>query len=206
MRSVLVTGGTVRIGAAISERLARDGWRVVTSSHRHDAGADVVADLSTAGGAERLFEAAKEFLGGAAPDAVVNNAALFDGPEDVVATLNFASPARLTELLAQEAPPRQVVNIVDSRVLLREPVTPYERSKARLLEDTRAAARRFAGRVRVNAVAPGPALASPLVREKAGPTPFGRPTPEAVADAVAFLLSAQYTTGCVIPVDGGKCA
>ena len=60
MRSVLVTGGTVRIGAAISERLARDGWRVVTSSHRHDAGADVVADLSTAGGAERLFEAAKE--------------------------------------------------------------------------------------------------------------------------------------------------
>ena len=47
MRSVLVTGGTVRIGAAISERLARDGWRVVTSSHRHDAGADVVADLLT---------------------------------------------------------------------------------------------------------------------------------------------------------------
>ena len=188
MRAVLVTGGTVRIGAAISERLVRDGWRVVTSSHRHDAGADVVADLSTAGGAEALYESAKVFLGGVAPDAIVNNAALFNGPDDVVATLNFASPARLTELLAQEAPPRQVVNI----------------SKARLLEDTRAAARRFAGSVRVNAVAPGPALASPLVKEKAGPTPFGRPTPEAVADAVAFLLSASYTTGCVIPVDGGR--
>ena len=204
MRAVLVTGGTVRIGAAISERLVRDGWRVVTSSHRHDAGADVVADLSTAGGAEALYESAKVFLGGVAPDAIVNNAALFNGPDDVVATLNFASPARLTELLAQEAPPRQVVNIIDSRVLMRESLTPYELSKARLLEETRAAARRFAGRVRVNAVAPGPALASPLVKEKAGPTPFGRPTPEAVADAVAFLLSASYTTGCVIPVDGGR--
>ena len=192
------------MGAAISGRLARDGWRVVTSSHRNDAGADVVADLSREGGAEALFGAAKALLGGVAPDAVVNNAALFDGPDDVVATLNFASPARLAELLALEPPPRQVVNILDSRVLLREPATAYERSKARLLEETRGAARRFAGSVRVNAVAPGPVLVSPLVREKAGPTPLGRPTPEAVADAVAFLLSAQYTTGCVIPVDGGR--
>ena len=206
MRTVLVTGGTVRIGAAISERLVRDGWRVVTSSHRRDAGADVVADLSREGGAEALYESAKEFLGGAAPDAVVNNAALFDGPESVVSTLNFTSPARLAALLALEAPPRQVVNILDSRVLGGEPATAYERSKALLLEETRAAARRLAGRVRVNAVAPGPALASPLVRETAGPTPFGRPTPEAVADAVAFLLSASYTTGCVIPVDGGRFA
>lgn len=206
MRTVLVTGGTVRIGAAISERLVRDGWRVVTSSHRRDAGADVVADLSREGGADALFSAAKAFLGGEAPDAIVNNAALFDGPDDVVATLNYASPARLVELLALESQPRQVVNILDARVLSGEPATPYERSKARLLEDTRGAARRFAGRVRVNAVAPGPALASPLVREKAGPTPFGRPTPGAVADAVAFLLSAPYTSGCIIPVDGGRFA
>ena len=43
MKSVLVTGGTVRIGKAISDRLASDGWRVVTASHRADAGADIVA-------------------------------------------------------------------------------------------------------------------------------------------------------------------
>ncbi len=206
MRTVLVTGGTVRIGAAISERLVRDGWRVVTSSHRRDAGADVVADLSREGGADALFSAAKAFLGGEAPDVIVNNAALFDGPDDVVATLNYASPARLAELMSLEPPPRQVVNILDARVLSGEPATPYERSKARLLKDTRGVARRFAGRVRVNAVAPGPALASPLVREKACPTPFGRPTPGAVADAVAFLLSAPYTSGCIIPVDGGRFA
>ena len=41
-------------------------------------------------------------------------------------------------------------------------------------------------------------------REKAGLTPLGRPTPEAVAEAVAFLAAAQFTTGCIIAVDGGE--
>ena len=66
------------------------------------------------------------------------------------------------------------------------------------------AAAMFADTLRVNAVAPGPVLAPEGVREKAGDTPLGRPTVEAVAEAVAFLLDAESTTGCTIPVDGGQ--
>ena len=46
MRTALVTGGTRRLGRAIADRLRADGWRVLTSSHRADAGADFVADLA----------------------------------------------------------------------------------------------------------------------------------------------------------------
>jgi NAD(P)-dependent dehydrogenase (short-subunit alcohol dehydrogenase family) len=42
------------------------------------------------------------------------------------------------------------------------------------------------------------------VREAAGETPLGRPSPEDVAGAVAFLLRVRATSGCVIPVDGGQ--
>jgi len=204
-RTVLVTGGTVRLGAAIAARLAADGWRVVACSHRADAGADVVADLSRPGGAEALFASAVSLLGGRAPDALVNNAALFAGEPDALESVNFAAPAALAALMAGHGG-ECVVNVLDCRVLASgfRPATPYEATKARLLARTLEDARRFAGRMRVNAVAPGPVLVPVSVREKAGECPFGRPSPESVADAVAFLLSARATSGCVVPVDGGQ--
>ena len=61
---VLVTGGTVRLGLAIAERLRAAGWRVITSSHRPDSGADIIADLSEPFGAAKLFSAVLELLGG----------------------------------------------------------------------------------------------------------------------------------------------
>ena len=64
MKTVLVTGGTIRLGRAIAERLRADGWRVITSSHRADAGADIVADLSEPMGAAKLYAAALQMLGG----------------------------------------------------------------------------------------------------------------------------------------------
>ena len=83
--------------------------------------------------------------------------------------------------------------------------TPYLRTKRELLAATRADAIRLAGRVRVNAVAPGPVLPPEACHERAGATPLGRhPTPQEVAEAVAYLLSAESTTGAVIPVDGGQ--
>ena len=83
--------------------------------------------------------------------------------------------------------------------------TPYLRTKRELLAATRADAIRLAGRVRVNAVAPGPVLPPEACHERAGATPLGRhPTPQEVADAVVYLLSAESTTGTVIPVDGGQ--
>ena len=206
MRSVLVTGGTTRIGLAIAERLRADGWRVIASSHRADSGADIVADLSEPLGAAKLYAACLRLLGGNPPDALVNNAALFAGDDASLEAVNLVAPQKLTMLMAgRETGRGAVVNILDCRVLGgAEGEGAYFRTKRALLDYTMKSAAMFAETLCVNAVAPGPVLAPSEVHEKAGETPFGRPAPEDVASAVSFLLSARATGGCVVPVDGGQ--
>ena len=118
MKSVLITGGTVRLGFAIAARLRAEGWRVITSSHRADAGADLVADLSEPMGAARLYAAALKLLNGNPPDALVNNAALFTGDAAALAVVNLEAPKKLTMLMAgRETGLGAVVNILDSVIL-----------------------------------------------------------------------------------------
>ena len=240
MKSVLVTGGTTRIGKAIAERLRADGWRVLTSSHRGDAGADIVANLAEPMGPVRLYAAVMELLDGQPPDALVNNAALYVGEDAEIEAIDFIAPKKLTMLMAgrETAGRGSVVNILDTRVLNTVPrcvpartaersetaagrvgqtsvTTPqpgtargtesaYTRAKTALLAYTCDSAETFAETLRVNAVAPGPVLAPTQIHEKAGELLVDRPTVDDVAAAVAYLLSARATTGCVIPVDGGQ--
>ena len=228
--TVLVTGGARRLGKAIADALRARGWNVIAASRTSPDPAFAV-DLAEPDGPARLFAAARAV----APDlcAVVNNAGLFSHdaelPPDAEARLravNVDAPRALTDLLAAHGG-GAVVNILDCRVIgrdkrdppdsdkrdppdsdKRDPLvgdTPYLRTKRELLAVTRADALRLAGRVRVNAVAPGPVLPPETCHERAGATPLGRhPTPQEVADAVAYLLSAESTTGAVIPVDGGQ--
>ena len=210
MKSVLVTGGTIRLGKAIADHLRACGWRVLVSSHRADAGADIVADLADPMGAARLYAAALKLLDGRPPDALVNNAALFTGDERTLMTVGFESPKKLTMLMAgRETGRGAVVNILDSAVLggAAAPTgraEAYTRAKSALADWTRTGAVMFAETLRVNAVAPGPVFAPEGVHERAGETLLGRPRPAAVAAAVAYLLTAEATTGAVIPVDGGQ--
>ena len=51
MKNALVTGGSGEIGAAISRRLARSGWRVLIHAHAHaDRAGALVDEISAAGG------------------------------------------------------------------------------------------------------------------------------------------------------------
>ena len=204
--TVLVTGGTRRIGKAIAESLRTAGWRVLVSSHRADAGADFIADLTDSSGAVRLYAAALAV----APDlcAIVNNAALFAGESAELEAVNLIAPRKLTTLLAgREGVRGAVVNILDSRTLgSAEPTdTAYVRTKRELWSDTRKFAALFAQTLRVNAVAPGPVLPPEGRHEPSGDMLLDRrPTPEDVAAAVAYLLGAEAVTGAVIPVDAGQ--
>ncbi|MCU0268731.1 MAG: 3-oxoacyl-ACP reductase FabG [Acidimicrobiales bacterium] len=90
----------------------------------------------------------------------------------------------------------------------------YAASKAGLIGFARSLARELASRhVTVNVVTPG-AIATDMLAaigedrqaQIAAVTPVGRlGSPEEVAAAIAFLVSdaAAYTTGAVVPVDGG---
>lgn len=204
--TVLVTGGTRRLGKAIAETLRSAGWRVLASSHQEGCGADIVADLSLPDGPARLYTAALA----AAPDlcAIVNNAAIFNGPPDALEAVNLVAPRKLTMLLAgREGIVGSVVNVLDSRTLdlSVQGGTAYEKTKRALLADTLKCAALFAQTLRVNAVAPGPVLPPEGFHAPAGEMLLdARPTPEDVADAVAYLLAARTVTGTVIPVDSGQ--
>lgn len=225
MRTVLVTGGTRRLGAAIARKLAADGWRVIVSSHRALAnmkelgdvpGIELMkgCDLAREGGADELYWKAVSLAGGKL-DAVVNNAALFRGAAGTLMTVNAVAPRRIMELVRLRG--GAVVNILDTHVVSvwrrntgrKFPVGEGENgryldSKYALLEATVRFAEKSTPAFRVNAVAPGPVLAPEQAREKAGRLLVARPTPGEVANAVAFLLDTPSATGVIIPVDGGQ--
>ena len=208
MKTVLITGGTVRLGKTIAERLRADGWRVLTSSHRADAGADIVADLTDDLGAVKLYAKTLEMLGGNPPDALVNNAALFIGEDAAIASVNSIAPQKLTMLMAgRETGVGAVVNILDATVGKSYTQAPaaYIASKRELKDYTLSNAIMFAATLRVNAVAPGSILAPTGVHEQADDILLERrPVPEDVAAAVSYLLAAESTTGTIIPVDAGS--
>ena len=208
MKTALVTGGVARIGRAIAGRLRADGWRVLTSSHRPDAGADIVADLSEPMGAEKLYAAALQLLGGNPPDALVNNAALFTGDEAVLKAVNLEAPKRLTMMMAGRGKGvGAVVNVLAASAGRPDTCASvgYRETKEELRAFTLSSAMMFAASLRVNGVAPGPVLAPAGVHEKAAATLLGRrPTVEDVAAAVSYLLTAVSVTGVVLPVDAGQ--
>lgn len=157
-------------------------------------------------------------------DALVNNASAFSPtplgtitPADWDA--QFLINARAPLILAQAAAPHlkaargAIVNLVDiyAERPLRDHVV-YCMSKAALVAATRALALELAPEVRVNAIAPGAILWPEEGKAEAAKsallarTPLARTGSEGdIADAVLWLLQgAGYTTGHVLPVEGGR--
>jgi 3-oxoacyl-[acyl-carrier protein] reductase/pteridine reductase len=113
--------------------------------------------------------------------------------------------------MMQERGEGEMVNIVDLSAW--KPFVGYVAhsvGKAGLLALTRQLAVELAPAVNVNAVAPGPVLPPPgysqaQIARVAGRTLKGRwGTAQDVADAVRFLVEADYITGEVLVVDGGE--
>ncbi len=182
----LVTGGLHRVGAAISARLAREGYALAI--HKRSPGeADPVlaealaetgaishrfaADLSDPVQVDGLVPAVIEKFG-RAPDLLVNNAALFAEGEwaDLSAAalaemmqVNLSAPVMLAKALvaASEGKRPAIVHIVDQRVVHPVPdQIAYSLSKSALWQATATLAVAFGHRARVNAVAPGLTMAT----------------------------------------------
>lgn len=157
-------------------------------------------------------------------DALVNNASAFSPtplgtitPADWDA--QFLINARAPLILAQAAAPHlktargAIVNLVDiyAERPLRDHVV-YCMSKAALVAATRSLALELAPEVRVNAIAPGAILWPEEGKAEAAKSALLARTPLArtgseddIAEAVLWLLQgAGYTTGHVLPVEGGR--
>ena len=86
---------------------------------------------------------------------------------------------------------------------------PHAITKAGIVQMTRGLAHALAPKIRVNAIAPGPVLLPEgWTQEQAdkliATTPLGRiGSPDDIAQAALYLLSADYVTGEIINVNGG---
>lgn len=181
----------------------------------------VFADLSLQADVERLADRAESAFGGV--DVLVNNASVFpeEGLEEVDEALwdetlavNLKAPFFLTQRLGAAMRHRGegvIVNLCDLAGL--HPWRGYAAhgvSKAGLAHLTRVAARALAPQVRVVGIAPGTVLPPDDLDEAeiarlAERVPMRRiGSPDDVADALLYLLRADFVTGEMLVIDGGR--
>jgi NAD(P)-dependent dehydrogenase (short-subunit alcohol dehydrogenase family) len=229
----LVTGAARRIGRELALTAARAGYDVV-AHHGHSAdeasetarlvealgrrAAVAAADLTDAAACRALIAAAPGPL-----TLLVNCASLFDDDRietltaegwDAAQTTNLRAPVLLAQAFAAALPAGAqglIVNVLDQRVLRPTPqFFSYAVSKAALWTATQMLAQALAPRIRVNAIGPGPTLASVhqspadfAAEQRAVPLGHGA-APEEIGAALAYLIDAPSVTGQMIAVDGGQ--
>lgn len=235
----LVTGGARRIGAAIVKTLHDKGYRVVIHCRQSIADARALADalnqirpqsahvvvkeLREADAPSKLVQDVKQWAGRL--DVLVNNASLFKKT-----TLNvfsgddwqalFDIHVKVPWLLSQAFQPLLadsegvIINITD--IHAQSPLKDYAeycQSKAALEMQTKALAKEFAPKIRVNAVAPGAiawpenenTISSEVQQKIIQQTPLQRHgAPEYIAEAVLALVNNTFITGQILNVDGGR--
>ncbi len=182
----LVTGGARRIGRAICERLAGEGYALIIHCNASVADGETLAEVLRGTGGQATVLAADladpeavaglgEMMGAAFGPVtlLVNNASMFANDDllslDVPTwnrqfSVNIRAPSVLAGAMARALPegvPGAIVNIIDQRVWKLTPeYYSYTLSKAALWAATQTMAQRLAPRIRVNAVGPGPTLAN----------------------------------------------
>jgi len=235
-RAALVTGAARRIGRAIALALHHAGYAIAIQANRSVAEADALRnEIVRAGGRAAVVRgdfadhAAVAGLVPAAASAIgtltllVNNAAMFE-PDAIGAldaerfdrqfAVNLRAPLFLAEAFAAQARAganASIVNILDQRVFKLTPhFVSYTLAKSALHSATRMLAQALAPHVRVNAVAPGPTIASARQQQadfarQAAAVPLGHgPSAEEIAAAVVYLANARSVTGATLVVDGGQ--
>lgn len=229
-RTALVTGAGSGIGAAVARRLAASGARVILADLSLAAVEELAGELGPEARALQLDVRDEEQVAPAMADLdlLVNVAGVgstTNAPETPLEVWEnvFAVNARGTFLCCKHAVPGMaargggsIVNVASVAALvgLRNRAA-YCASKGAVVALTRALAVDHVGDgIRVNAVCPG-TVDSPWVRrlvEDAGESldalrarqPLGRlGTTDEVAEAIEYLVSAEFATGTILVLDGG---
>jgi 3-oxoacyl-[acyl-carrier protein] reductase/pteridine reductase len=229
----LVTGSAKRIGRSIALRLAADGADIVVNYANSKSEAEEVvreikaagrraiaiqADVSRRESVKSLFGAVEKEFGRL--DILVNNAGTFfpasfeeltDEQWDRIMNGNLKSQF----LCAQAAAPimkRQgrgrIINLSSLGGILPWPAfTHYCVSKAGVIMLTRCLARALAPEILVNSIAPGTIQFPDELpdEEYIRRVPLHRTgTGDDIAGAVAYLATADFVTGQILVVDGGR--
>jgi NAD(P)-dependent dehydrogenase (short-subunit alcohol dehydrogenase family) len=231
---VIVTGAAGGIGAALCERMRKDGYVAIGIDRKTSSAADIHLEVDLRN-SEQLIGLGRELARDHELKAVIHNGAvqpiaragetsLDEWIEalrvNVIAVDTLISGAR--ENLAANEGSVVVISSVHGRATTGG-ITAYATTKAALEGWVRSAAMDLAPEIRVNAVCPGAIDTAKLregfarwgesaeerkalLRERTALHRIGEPSE--VAGAVSFLIGddARFITGTVLVVDGGATA
>jgi pteridine reductase len=233
-RVALVTGAGKRIGRGVAMRLAREGADIVVhyrSSEQEARGVvrgieelgrravAISADLTRREEIESLVARAGDHFGRL--DVLVNNAANFlhrdfgatrEADWDASLDTNLKAPFFCSQAAAPLLKKNRgtIVNFADIGAFLAwTGYIPHCVSKSGVVMLTKCLAMELAPEVRVNAIAPGtitmggdpPEWEADFIKR----APLGRVgTPKDIEDAVMYLVTAEFITGHVLVLDGGR--
>jgi pteridine reductase len=179
-KTALITGAAKRVGKAMAQHLASQGWNIAMHYNTSEPEARLFcdelinaypnqqfeifkADLNLADEVEMLIpQVVRKMLG---IGLLINNASLFE-PSKICKTsteffdrqmnINFKAPFILSRNFAQTYKNGVIINFVDTRIVTNQSnFAAYSISKKALWELTKMAALEFAPNIRVNAIAPG---------------------------------------------------
>jgi 2-hydroxycyclohexanecarboxyl-CoA dehydrogenase len=232
VKTAVVTGGASGIGQAVAQRLAADGYSVVTLDiNPSDADFGHVADVSDRAQVDAALAAVRDRLG---PGTILVNAAGIEGYKRFT-NLTFEAWMRVIDVNLNgvfhctqavlpdmiEAGWGRIVNISSSSTHSGQPyMTHYVAAKSAVNGLTKALALEFGPYgITVNAVPPG-FIDTPMLRKSEERNLLGGTVedhiqrtpvrrvgrPEDIAAACAFLISeeAGYITGQILGVNGGR--
>jgi NAD(P)-dependent dehydrogenase (short-subunit alcohol dehydrogenase family) len=229
----LVTGAAKRIGRSIALRLASEGADIVVNYATSRAEAEELvreiqgggrpaislqADVSRRAEVQKLFVAAEKEFGRL--DILVNNAGMFFAAKfeelteeqwDRVMSTNLKSQFRCAQAAApimKRQGRGRIINLTSLGGILPWPAyTHYCVSKAGAIMLTRCLARALGPEILVNSVAPGTIQFPGELPDEdyIRRVPLHRTgTGEDIAGAVMYLATADFVTGQMIVVDGGR--
>jgi NAD(P)-dependent dehydrogenase (short-subunit alcohol dehydrogenase family) len=230
----LITGSGRRLGRQSALALAKDGWNIVINyahSQKEDTaneisklGVDVIsikADITNSKQVDEMFRQTVEHFGRL--DLLVNNAAIFPPAKKFTEISDeLWNYAILTNLTGQFYCARAAARIMEDRggkiinfaslggfQVWQEHIA-YNVAKAGVVMLTKALAKALAPKIMVNAIAPGTIIIPgeesgdiKHIEEKKIPLKrYG--SADDITSAVLYLAHADYVTGQIIAVDGGR--
>lgn len=231
-KTVLITGGAKRIGAALALHFSEKGYSVALHyNNSEDHAREVAAKIIERGGECRIYRENLLNLSHTLVERVlkdfphlcllINNASLFEHDSlrecdedlwDRLWKVNFKAPFFLTREFALGVKKGAVLNITDCKVAGNDPEHfTYLLSKKALQEFTFLAARELAPYIRVNAIAPGHILkansttiTSPDIRSVNTIITEEKPGIMGILGAADYLTVNESVTGQCLYVDGGQ--
>eukprot|EP01047_Picozoa_sp_COSAG01_P000018 COSAG01_NODE_1_length_100484_cov_170.446142_18_plen_241_part_00 len=231
-KTALITGSALRIGAGITQGLAKAGYNLILHYHRSESAMHALsktlkqypitvrtfqADLSH----DKLCtDSLKQF--DQPIDLLINNASIFPERNFLEETaesylhnyqINFLSPFFLSQAFIKSQKKGHIINILDSAISSHDTQRcAYLLAKKNLANLSQMLAKDFAPHFRCNGICPGyilDAVGSSLSKfekeKKLAVIPLKQQgNIQQIIDAVLFLEKATFTTGQLLYIDGGN--